>query len=235
MKKLLSLMLAFAIMLTAVAVPTVRVSAADKGYIHIFYKDTAGNLQIVWKLEVEKDATVTVPESLTPDLDPQGKLDDIDDVRDITGIIAIIYKEGRDGDTPPSDLSAFYGSLSKEDTYQTGQFDRSFWLYEDPAGGSPLSGSLNIEAMEVKVKSISIKNAPKTLAAGKSVKLTAVVSPVDASNATVKWVSSNKKFATVNKTGKVTAKAAGKGKTVKITAKATDGSGVKKTIKIKIS
>lgn len=39
---------------------------------------------------------------------------------------------------------------------------------------------------------------------------------------------------TVTAKGKVTAKKAGKGKTVKITAKATDGSGIKKTIKIKI-
>lgn len=234
MKKLLSVIMAVAILFAAIAVPQVKVAAAEKGYIHIFYKDKSGNLNIVWKLEVEKDATVTVPETLTPDFDPQGKLGDIDDLQNITGIIAIIYKEDRDGDAAPADLQAFYNTLKKEDTYQTGQFDGALWLYEDPAGGSPLSGSLNIEAMNVKVKSIAIKNAPKTLEAGKSVTLKAVVTPKDATLKKVTWTSSNKKFATVNKKGVVTAKAPGKGKTVKITAKAADDSGVKKTVKIKI-
>ena len=53
-------------------------------------------------------------------------------------------------------------------------------------------------------------------------------------NKQLAWNSSNSKYATVTAKGKVTAKKAGKGKTVKITAKATDGSGIKKTIKIKI-
>lgn len=38
------------------------------------------------------------------------------------------------------------------------------------------------------------------------------------------WRTSNKKYATVNANGKVTAKKAGRGKTVLVTAKATDGS-----------
>ena len=42
------------------------------------------------------------------------------------------------------------------------------------------------------------------------------------------------RYATVNSKGVVTTKKAGKGKTVKITATATDGSGKKATIKIKI-
>ena len=46
--------------------------------------------------------------------------------------------------------------------------------------------------------------------------------------------SSKTKYATVNSKGKVTTKKAGIGKTVKITAKATDGTGRKATIKIKI-
>ena len=53
-------------------------------------------------------------------------------------------------------------------------------------------------------------------------------------NKKLSWTSSNKDYAVVNSKGKVTAKKAGKGKTVKITAKATDGSGKKKTIAIKI-
>ena len=50
----------------------------------------------------------------------------------------------------------------------------------------------------------------------------------------MKWTSSNKKYATVNSSGKVKALKAGKGKKVKITAMATDGSGKKKTVVIKI-
>ena len=48
------------------------------------------------------------------------------------------------------------------------------------------------------------------------------------------WSSSNTKYATVSKNGKVSAKKAGKGKTVTITAKATDGSGKKAKVNIKI-
>ena len=61
--------------------------------------------------------------------------------------------------------------------------------------------------------------------------LKVTVSPAKASNRKVKWKSSNKKIATVNAQGKVTAKKAG---TVKITAVAKDGSGKRATIKIKI-
>lgn len=53
-------------------------------------------------------------------------------------------------------------------------------------------------------------------------------------NKTLKWQSSNTKYATVNKKGKVTAKKAGKGKTVTITAASTDGSNKKAKVKIKI-
>lgn len=43
-----------------------------------------------------------------------------------------------------------------------------------------------------------------------------------------------KTYATVNSKGVVKTKKAGKGKTVKITAQATDGTGKKATVKIKI-
>lgn len=50
----------------------------------------------------------------------------------------------------------------------------------------------------------------------------------------MKWTSSNKKYATVSDTGKVSLKKAGAGKTVYITAETTDGSGIKATYQIKI-
>ena len=50
----------------------------------------------------------------------------------------------------------------------------------------------------------------------------------------MKWTSSNTKYATVSGSGKVKALKAGKKKSVKITAMATDGSGKKATVTIKI-
>ena len=48
------------------------------------------------------------------------------------------------------------------------------------------------------------------------------------------WKSSNTKYATVSKDGKVKTMKTGQGRKVKITAMATDGSGKKKTVTIKI-
>lgn len=85
----------------------------------------------------------------------------------------------------------------------------------------------------VKVSRIKITAKTKTmnLKTKKTQTLKAAVFPADASNKKVTWKSSNKKIASVNAKGKVTAKKAG---TVKITAAAKDGSGKKATVKIKI-
>ena len=89
--------------------------------------------------------------------------------------------------------------------------------------------------MKHAVKSIKITAPSKTLKAGKSMKLKTTIKTTGKSvNKTIKWTSSNKKYATVNSKGKVTAKKAGKGKTVTITATATDGSNKKAKVKIKI-
>ena len=53
-------------------------------------------------------------------------------------------------------------------------------------------------------------------------------------NKKIRWISSNKEWASVSSSGKVKASKAGKGKTVTITASATDGSGIRKNVKIKI-
>lgn len=62
--------------------------------------------------------------------------------------------------------------------------------------------------------------------------LKAAVLPATANNRKVTWKSSNKKIATVNSKGVVTAKKKG---TVKITATAKDGSKKKTTFKIKVT
>ena len=87
---------------------------------------------------------------------------------------------------------------------------------------------------EYKVTKIQITGASRKIAAGKKIQLTASVLPSNASNKAVKWTTSNKKYATVDSKGKVSAKKAGAGKSVTITATAADGSGVKATYKIKI-
>lgn len=71
----------------------------------------------------------------------------------------------------------------------------------------------------------------KTMKVKSSQKLTLGLAPATADNQKVTWTSSDKKVATVNKNGKVTAKKKG---TVTITATAKDGSGKKATFKIKV-
>lgn len=87
---------------------------------------------------------------------------------------------------------------------------------------------------ETKVKALKITGASHVLAVGKKRQLKVKVTPKNANTAVV-WRSSNKKYATVNKNGKVFAKRAGRGKKVVITAIAKDGSGVKATYKIRIA
>ena len=89
--------------------------------------------------------------------------------------------------------------------------------------------------MKHAVKSVKVTAESKTVKAGKSLNLKATVTTTgNSANKTLKWSSSNTKYATVSKNGKVSAKKAGKGKTVTITAKATDGSGKKAKVNIKI-
>lgn len=81
-------------------------------------------------------------------------------------------------------------------------------------------------------RSLSIRGG-SSVKAGKSLRLTASTQPSDASNA-VTWKSSSKRYATVNSKGVVKAKKAGKGKTVTITATTSDGTNIRKSVKIRI-
>ena len=101
--------------------------------------------------------------------------------------------------------------------------------------GSKKKGSIRIKIMKHAVTKVSFKKPPKTLKAGKKVTLKAVVKTNGKSaNKTLKWSTSNKKYATVTSKGRVTAKKAGKGKRVTITAVSTDGTNKKASVKIKI-
>ena len=65
-------------------------------------------------------------------------------------------------------------------------------------------------------------------------KIKAKVTSSKGANTKLKWTSNHTKYAKVSSKGVVKAYKKGKGKTVKITAMATDGSGKKAAIKIKI-
>lgn len=99
--------------------------------------------------------------------------------------------------------------------------------------GSRKQAKIRIKILKNAVKKITLK-APKTLTAGKKAKITAKVTAESGANKTLVYSCSNKKYATVNSKGTVTAKKAGKGKTVTITARSVDGSGKKASVKIKI-
>ena len=86
----------------------------------------------------------------------------------------------------------------------------------------------------VKVTKVVISGDSKKIAAGKKLKLTAYVTPKNATNKAVTWTTSNKKYATVSASGVVTTKKAGAGKSVTITATAKDGSKKKATYKISL-
>lgn len=101
--------------------------------------------------------------------------------------------------------------------------------------GSGKKASIKIKLMKNAVTKVKIKNAGKTLKAGKSMKLKAEVW-INGKNAnnTLQWTVSNSKYASVNSKGKVTGKKAGKGKKVTVTAASTDGTNKKDKVTISI-
>ena len=101
--------------------------------------------------------------------------------------------------------------------------------------GSQKKAAIKIKIMKHAVKSIQLKAPSKTLKAGKTMKIKATVKTTGKkANKALKWKSSNTKYATVNKYGKVKAKKAGKGKTVTISASSTDGTNKVAKVKIKV-
>jgi hypothetical protein len=99
--------------------------------------------------------------------------------------------------------------------------------------GSGQKATIVIRIMKGTVKKVTA-SAAKSVTAGKTTTIKTSVKASSGANKKLSFTSSNKKYATVSSKGKVTTYKAGKGKTVKITVAATDGSGKKTTVKIKI-
>ena len=93
------------------------------------------------------------------------------------------------------------------------------------------NGNKDTETKEVKVSKITLNKTQAGMKKGETLTLKAVVTPSKATNKAVKWSSSNKKVATVDKNGKVKALQNGTA-TIKATAK--DGSGVSASCKITV-
>ena len=117
-------------------------------------------------------------------------------------------------------------------TMKKGSGGKKVTITAKAADGSGKKAVYTITGMKGVVKKVTI-SGKKTVKAGKSIKLKAKVKATKKANTRLFWKSSNQKFATV-KNGKVKAKKNAKGKKVKITAMATDGSGKKKSVTIKI-
>ncbi|CCY58121.1 ig domain protein group 2 domain protein [Clostridium sp. CAG:632] len=84
---------------------------------------------------------------------------------------------------------------------------------------------------EIKVNKITLNKTTASVTKGKTLQLTATVTPGNATKKEVKWSTSNKNVATVSPSGLVTAKSAG---TAIITCTAKDESNVKATCKITV-
>ena len=97
------------------------------------------------------------------------------------------------------------------------------------AGKKKYKCKITVKAL--KVKSLKLNEETLVLKKDNKEKLKVTVSPANASNKAVTWKSSNKKVATVNSKGVVTAKKNG---TATITATAKDGSKKKATCKVTV-
>lgn len=95
-------------------------------------------------------------------------------------------------------------------------------------------GILDLSGVAVKAARLKLNKKTASVRYGHTLQLKATISPANVTNAAVKWISSNNKYATVTSAGKVKIKKAGIGKEVKITAVTKDGTKLKKVCNIKI-
>lgn len=99
----------------------------------------------------------------------------------------------------------------------------------EAANGKKATISVTVQSDTVEVRGLSLSPKNMTLTEGQTAELTAVISPEDATDRTVKWSSSDRNVATVSK-GTVTA--IGKG-TATITAEASNGKKAEVSVTVK--
>ena len=100
--------------------------------------------------------------------------------------------------------------------------------------GSQVVAKYKITIMKKAVKKLTVQVPKKSVKAGKKMRIKATVFPAKKVNGKLLYTTSHAKYATVNKNGVIKTKKAGKGKTVRIYISTTDGSNLKKTIKVRI-
>ena len=96
--------------------------------------------------------------------------------------------------------------------------------------GNGYSETFTIKGLKL-VTTLSLDKVNINLVKGKTLQLTAIMAPSNATNKSVTWTSSNVKIATVTSTGKVMARTAG---TAIITCTTNDGSNIKATCKVTV-
>jgi len=111
--------------------------------------------------------------------------------------------------------------------------DTNHWCYFDIDHNSKYLLSSHKLKNKVKVTKVRIKGDSHKIAAGKKIRLKAFVSPSNATNKKVRWKSSNKMVATVDKNGLVKIKKGTAGKRATITAISKDNSAKKAIWKIR--
>lgn len=100
------------------------------------------------------------------------------------------------------------------------------------ADGSNLSANCNITVMPILATGLTLNLSETNMRQGEHIKLTATVTPSDATDKTVVWSTSNSNIATVTTDGTVTAKNIGD---ATITARTVDGSNLSTTCKIHVT
>ena len=169
-KKLFALLLTFVMAFTmTVGITASAEDAKPSGFINIFYGTKSGEVKTLFKYPVTSGDQITLTKDMLVDYDSECYIETGSEIGWF-GIGATIYNESRDaqyGETGPSDVKAYLKTLVKEDTYQISQtFGNVSGIYnfEDPAGGSPLSGTIVIQNDKTKfpVTFVNYKESTKT-------------------------------------------------------------------------
>ena len=110
--------------------------------------------------------------------------------------------------------------------------DGTATIYAKATDGSGKQATCTVTVAGIKVTSITLAPTSVSMKPGETKELSATVSPADAYNKTIQWLTSNSSVATVDQSGKVKAVKDG---TATIYAKATDGSGKQGTCSVTVA